>query len=64
MWAQCAAVGAAVLYAGGVGWLAARPDFLGGQPVALCFAWIAALVTVVSAVDYVRRAFLLLRPSA
>lgn len=61
MWAQCAAVCAAVLYAGGVEWLGGRLDALGGQPVALLFAWLAALVTVVSAVDYVRRALLLLR---
>jgi CDP-diacylglycerol---glycerol-3-phosphate 3-phosphatidyltransferase len=57
MWAQCAAVSAAILYAGGVGWLHAT---VGGQPVALLFAWTAALVTAISAFDYVRRAMRLL----
>jgi CDP-diacylglycerol--glycerol-3-phosphate 3-phosphatidyltransferase len=61
MWAQCAAVGAAVLFAGGVAWLHERPAVLGGRPVALLFAWAAALVTAISALDYVRRAMRLLR---
>ena len=61
MWAQCAGVSAAILYAGGVGWLHARPAAFGGAPVALLFAWTAALVTAISAVDYVRRAMRLLR---
>jgi CDP-diacylglycerol---glycerol-3-phosphate 3-phosphatidyltransferase len=64
MWAQCAAVSAALLHAGGAGWFSARLEFLGGRPVALLFAWIAGLVTAASAIDYVRRAMLLLRGPA
>jgi CDP-diacylglycerol--glycerol-3-phosphate 3-phosphatidyltransferase len=64
MWGQCAAVCSALLYAGGADWVSVRFEALGDRPVGLLFAWAAAVVTIVSAVDYVRRALLLLRPSA
>lgn len=57
---QCAAVGATLLFGAGVGLVAARPEALGGRPVAVLFAWAAAAVTAISAVDYVRRAVALL----
>lgn len=60
MVAQCIAVGATLLFLAGVPWLGERLEVLGGRPVAVVLAWIAALVTAISAVDYVRRAVVLL----
>lgn len=56
MLAQCVAVGAVLLCQAGVGWLCEPLDVLGGAPVAHLFVLVAAFVTALSLVDYVRRA--------
>lgn len=56
MLAQCVAVSAVFLCQAGVGWLCVPLDVLGGAPVAYLFVLVAAFVTALSLVDYVRRA--------
>jgi CDP-diacylglycerol---glycerol-3-phosphate 3-phosphatidyltransferase len=56
MLAQCVAVGAVLLCQAGVGWLCEPLAILGGAPVAYVFVLVAAFVTALSLVDYVRRA--------
>jgi CDP-diacylglycerol--glycerol-3-phosphate 3-phosphatidyltransferase len=60
MLVQCIAIGAILLCQAGVGFLCETQAWLGGRPLALVFALLAALVTTLSLVDYLRRAVRLL----
>lgn len=56
MLSQCVAVGGVLLYQGGVGWVRAAPAWLGGVSVAHAAVLLAAVLTALSLVDYLRRA--------
>lgn len=61
MIAQCVALGAVLQWKAGTAWLDARPQALGGAPVVVLFAWVAAAVTLISCVDYAARGWRMLR---